>query len=590
MDLRVQKRTLEWLYYLFSQKNEEAARIPFTPSKRALAQDFPKSEPLERSIPEREGVSSAYIQAFWEGLRQDPQMHVHTCLILRHGKVISEGSFAPYRADLWHATYSVCKSLTGLAIGLLVDEGKLELDDRIVDLLADQAGPLAQLRQSRLTSRHLLTMTSGVLYNEAASVTEEEWIKGFLESAVKGKPGERFQYNSMNSYVLASIVCRASGMSLSEYLQEKIFRPMGIRRILWETSPEGIEKGGWGLYMTPEDMAKIGQMFLQKGRWKDRQLVSSQWIEKSCEKQVEAGEYGYGYQIWMGREPGSFQMNGMLGQNIMVFPRTDMVVVTTAGNIELEARCPLAEYIELFFGEGFHPGEVTEDPAAYQSLRWVQEDPGRIRMPQAAVANRRILGKNHQSIRSSQADIRRGIRLLEGQTYRLTRGSAALLPVFIQATQNNFPEPVSRMGFLREAGEFWVWMEAGAETYRLRIGLERGCEQKLRIRGEVYWVSVQGDFCQSEDRILVLRLRICFLECANERHIKIYLQPDGLVTWWSEVPGPEMALDAIDVVAAGGLINTLISRMDPGFFVYKLKKTFQPRLFWEREEEPSDAG
>ncbi len=588
MDLRVQKRTMEWLYYLFTQKNEEAARIPFTPSKRVLAQDFPESTRLERAVPEQEGVSSAYLQTFWNGLRQDPDMHVHTCMILRHGKVISEGSFAPYRGDLWHATYSVCKSLTGLAVGLLIDEGKLCLEDRIVKLLEDQAGPLAILRQSQLTLRHLLTMTSGVVYNEAASITEEEWMKGFLESSVKGTPGEQFQYNSMNSYVLASIVCRVSGRNLSDYLTEKIFRPMGIHRVHWETSPEGIEKGGWGLYMTPEDMAKIGQLFLQKGRWEGRQLVSAEWIEESCRKQVDAGEYGYGYQIWMGREVGSFQMNGMLGQNVMVFPRTEMVIVTTAGNIELEARCLLTRYIEDFFGEGFEPEERVTDLAAYQALQSLQQHPERCWQPQAAIANRRFPWKRERH--TGGCDWARGIRLLTGQSYRLKRGSATLLPVFIQATQNNFPPAITRISFYQEQQGFWILMEAGSETYRLRIGFDRGCEQRLRVRGEVYWISVQGEFCQNEDHILVLRLRMCFLECANERHIKFYLQPDGLVSWWSEMPGPEMALDAIDVVASGGLVGTIISRMDPGFFVYKLKKTFQPQVFWEIEDETvSDA-
>lgn len=142
------------------------------------------------------------------------------------------------------------------------------------------------------------------------------------------------------------------------------------------------------------------------------------------------------------------------------------------------------------------------------------------------------------------------------------------------------------MSFESVSGAFYVVMNTGAEEYRLRVGLEHGCKQKLRIRGEVYWISVQGEFTQNEDHILVLKLRICFLECSNERHIKIYLQPDGIQTRWSEVPGPEMILDALDVVAGAGsgLMNSLISKMDPGFFVYRLQKTLSPELYFNAVE------
>lgn len=260
-----------------------------------------------------------------------------------------------------------------------------------------------------------------------------------------------------------------------------------------------------------------------------------------------------------------------------------MVIVTTAGNIELEARCSLTRYIEDFFGEGFEPGERVTDLAAYQALQSLQQHPERYWQPKDSIANRRFSWKRER--RTGGCDWERGIRLLTGRSYRLKRGSATLLPVFIQATQNNFPPAITRISFCQEQQGFWILLEAGSETYRLRIGFDQGCEQRLRVRGEVYWISVQGEFCQNEDHILVLRLRICFLECANERHIKFYLQPDGLASCWSETPGPEMALDAIDVVASGGLVGTIISRMDPGFFVYKLKKTFQPQVFWEIEDE-----
>ena len=595
MDLRVQKRTAELLYYLLTQKNEEAARIPFTPGKLLLAQEMPQSSRLERATPESQGVRSAYIQQFLEELEQDPRMHPHSVLVLRHGYVIAEKDYAPYSSELWHVTHSLCKSLTGMAIGLVIDEGLLSLDDKLVKIFADQASPITLLRQSAITVRHLLTMTSGVVYNEAASVTEEHWVRGYLESAVRGVLGESFQYNSMNTYMLSAIVCRITGRSMSDYLSEKLLEPMGIRRFYWECCPDGIEKGGWGLYMTPEDMAKLGLLMLQKGRYNGQQLLSEEWVAAASSKQVDtpvdSTPYGYGYQIWMGEEPGSFQFNGMLGQNVLVFPAKDMVVVNTAGSRELEARNGLALTMEKFFGVGYEPTAeaLPEDVEANRKLRQACVCPaGRENFQRALMCRRQERQRGKALRHSGGRNLSAGLRLLCGKAYEAGEkdNKPTLLPVFMQAMQNNYAPGVRRMSFESVSGAFYVVMNTGAEEYRLRVGLEHGCKQKLRIRGEVYWISVQGEFTQNEDHILVLKLRICFLECSNERHIKIYLQPDGIQTRWSEVPGPEMILDALDVVAGAGsgLMNSLISKMDPGFFVYRLQKTLSPELYFNAVE------
>lgn len=592
MDFLVQKRTMELLYRLLTQKNEEAARIPYTPGKTLWPEDLPESSRLERSTPEAQGVSSEYLKDFFETLQAHPEARVHSVMVLRHGKVIAEGSFAPYRPELWHVTHSLCKSMTGMAVGMLIDEGKLSLDDRIIKIFSDQAGPLALLRQMNLTVRQLLTMTSGVVFNEAGAVTEEHWIKSFLESNVRGVPGETFQYNSMNSYMLAAVVCRVSGRSLSDYLKDKLWEPLGIRRIYWETSPEGIEKGGWGLYMTIEDMAKLGQLMLQKGCWEGRRILSEEWVSQSTAKQIETPPemtpYGYGYQIWMGQEPGSFQFNGMLGQNVMVFPRTDTVIVNTAGNMELDARCQLAEWIEEYFGKNFAPSEepLSENTAAWGQLRTLTEHLGSPLKGTAALCRRRVLAsQKHAPKKCGVKILADGLGALCGHSFSSQDASVALLPLFMQAVQNNYSPGIRRLHFDFEDGSLYVTIFSGAEQYRLKVGFHRACEQKIYIRGEAFQTAVQGHFTYSEDDIAVLKLRICFLEFANERHIKVFLQPGGIKTYWSETPGEEMIMEALDVVAGtgSGLMNTLLSRMDPGFFVYKLHKTLRPEAFFEKE-------
>ena len=152
-----------------------------------------------------------------------------------------------------------------------------------------------------VTVEHLLTMTSGVQFNEIGAISGNDWLNSFLNAPVSGKPGAAFQYNSMNTYVLSAIVTERTGMTLSEYLEPRLFQPLGITKYLWETCPKGITKGGWGLFLCPEDMAKLGQLYLQRGIWKGQQLVPEGWVEISTGKQVESveGTFGYGYQVWM---------------------------------------------------------------------------------------------------------------------------------------------------------------------------------------------------------------------------------------------------------------------------------------------------
>ena len=563
MDFRVQKRTAQLLYSLLTQRNEEAAQIPFTPAKRVWSGDFPESTRLQRDMPEAHGVGSGYLHHFFQEMAEH---HAHSVLVLRHGRVIGEKDYAPFTAREWHVTHSLCKSLTALAIGLLVDENKLEITDKVVDFFPEYT---PARRQAGITVYQLLTMTSGVTYNEAASITEENWIKGFLESAVRG---EGFQYNSMNSYMLAAIACRVSGQSLSDYLRVKLLEPMGIRRFYWECCPEGIEKGGWGLYMLPEDMAKLGQLLLQKGSWEGRQLISRAWVEQATAKQVqtpaESSSCGYGYQIWLGEDQGSFQMSGMLGQNVMVFPMTDMVVVNTAGNMSLEARNDLAVVIEKYFGDGFEPGtEVTTGTE--------------FTVPLGILCRHR-----RQNCPRRGTDLLQGMHLLYGHSYETQGCGTALLPVFMQAVQNNYSKAINRITFTGKGGTLHMILQCGDEEICLRIGFGQGCHQKIRLRGECYQLAVQGEFTRNEDHILVFKVRICFLEYSNERIIKIYPQPGGIMTIWQEVPGSELILDALEVVSgsAGNLMNHLLSRMDPGFFTYRLQKTMERRVFYQLTE------
>lgn len=205
----------ELIWNLIAGKTGNTSKVTYFPQKPAFPEESPEGEErLERMTPESQGISSAHLAAFLEALGAEKSTDIHQVLIARNGKVICECGYAPYPAGLWHASYSMCKSITGMAIGMLIEEGLLTLEARVVDLFRKRKNLLHLLRQKDITVRHLLTMTSCVNFNEAGSVTGNDWVRGFLESGLGGVPGKEFMYNSMNSYMLSAIVTELTGETL----------------------------------------------------------------------------------------------------------------------------------------------------------------------------------------------------------------------------------------------------------------------------------------------------------------------------------------------------------------------------------------
>ena len=238
MDLITDSRALMIISQLMDNKStvkpifEQAAQKPkFTPT--------PVQKPFARVSPESEGVSSAKIADFFNAMRDDSTLDMHGVLVLKNGKMIAEGAFGAYDQSVWHITHSECKSITGLAAGLLIGEGKMNLDDRIIDIFASRVSKINQFTHRNMTVRHLLNMTSGVTFNEAGSVTETDWVKCFLESVVLKEPGSTFNYNSMNTYMLASAIKQITGEGLTAYLKPRLFDPLGITNFFLGNLPDG---------------------------------------------------------------------------------------------------------------------------------------------------------------------------------------------------------------------------------------------------------------------------------------------------------------------------------------------------------------
>ena len=295
---------------------------------------------LPRSAPEVQGVSSAGLLAFVEAL--DAVDSMNSVMVLRHGHVVAEGWWAPYDAASPHSLYSLSKSFTSTAVGLAVAEGKLSLDDEVLKFFPDQAPaePERNLRSMRVSD--LLRMSTGH-QTEPPRKNDEPWAKTFLAHPVPFKPGTHFLYNTSATYMLSAIVQKVTGQTVLDYLRPRLFEPLGIDNPTWEASPQGVSAGGYGLSVRTEDIARFGQLYLQKGQWQGRQLVPEAWVEAATARQTSNGstpasdwDQGYGYQIWRCRH-GAYRGDGAFGQYCVVLPRQDAVLVVTSGVKDMQA-------------------------------------------------------------------------------------------------------------------------------------------------------------------------------------------------------------------------------------------------------------
>ena len=331
--------------------------------------------PLPRSTPEAQGISSRSVREFVEAA--DKINTLHSFMIVRHGRVIAEGWWKPEAADRPHILNSVSKSFTATAVGLAIAEGKLGLDDPVLKFFPAEAPPEPSDNLKALKVRHLLTMSGGH-DTEPRAANGGPSVKQFLAHPFVHEPGTLFQYNSMGTYTLSAIVSKVTGRTTLDYLKPRLFEPLGIEDPEWASSPEGYSLGGYGLKLRTEDIAKLGQLYLQGGMWDGKPLISREWVELATSKQVPNEEeshakigidwrQGYGFQFWRCTHD-AFRGDGAGGQFIVAIPGKDAVVAITAdtGNMQGELNAIWDKLFPAFGGE-----TLPEDPAEQEKLKQV---------------------------------------------------------------------------------------------------------------------------------------------------------------------------------------------------------------------------
>ena len=292
---------------------------------------------------------------------KDKNLNIQSVMVLQHGKVLYEKWLNGGEPQTPHILNSVSKTFTSAAVGLAVGEGLLSLDDKLVSFFPDDLPPTPSENLKKVTIRHLLTMNCGHDSEPSRRRDGDTWVKTFLAWPVEHEPGTWYCYNSMGTYMLSAIVQKVTGQKIVDYLQPRLFDPLGIEAPRWEESPQGINCGGWGLYLKTEDLAKMGQLLLQKGKWKKKQVLPKNYVTEMTRAQVpcqpagtspdkiaergltkENSDWvqGYGYQVWRCRH-NAFRADGAGGQYIIVIPEKDAVVINTAELGDMQAELNL---------------------------------------------------------------------------------------------------------------------------------------------------------------------------------------------------------------------------------------------------------
>lgn len=297
---------------------------------------------LERAdYPEQVGVSSREIAAMIEDFKEN-NIEVHSFMIMSQGKVAFETWADPYSPDHPHAMYSVSKAITATAIGFAVEEGLLSTSTKLIDIFPEFIPDKRDEKLEELDIHSLLSMQAGKNVSVYADKTKPNWERQFFEAPWGFTPKDgHFQYVSENQYMLCSVIHRLTGKTVVEFLTPRLFEPLGIDVPFWETSPRGIEAGGWGLFLKTEDLAKIVTCYQHDGVFDGKQIIPFEWVRQTRKRHIDNSRFasgpdsqsGYGYCVWHCAGASAYRMDGMFSQFGIVFKDRDASFIITASEI-----------------------------------------------------------------------------------------------------------------------------------------------------------------------------------------------------------------------------------------------------------------
>ncbi len=579
------RRSIDLLTSLIFGGREDMSVIPYYPQKIRISER--EEGYFRRTLPEKKGISSKRIYNLLCELESERRANVHSIKILCGGEVICECHSPGYEGDLWHAAHSMSKTVCGMVIGCLWDEGRIALDMRLADLFPEIS--YKDKRFPEITVEHLLSMTSGVEFAEVGVVTEQSWTEAFFSSTVRSTPGERFSYNSINTYILARIAERITGRTFGSLAEELIFAPLGIKNYMWEIGPEGTEKAGWGLYLSSESWAKLGMMILSEGIFEGKRILSEEWVSRSTTVKAitpkEKGSFNYAYQMWVGRNSEEILFSGMLGQNVWICPKNDIIVVLSGGNNELFQASPTLEIVREHLGgkiadkTNFRDAVslLKKQTAFFEHRRWARPlESGRGLLCWLGIRQKTPFDREWNDVLGE---------------YRFATPGVGILPLIVRAMQNNLRSSLEGIALVREGEGLFLCFAESDESYGIPIGLYGYEESVIDVRGEKYIVRSLGE---AYDGPLgkEYRIELVLPETASVRRIVIKKGEEGRAYFeMKETPNDRLAADYLKEYsknnsAVAFTIDLLERRLGKGVVAKTLSKTFNPILLGVETSSP----
>lgn len=528
---------------------------------------FPSDEKinfLPRDNPSNHGYSEEYIDSYFREIDSDLTVRFNRALIIKDNVVIAERYLSPYRRDCWDCIFSSSKTITALALGILYDQHKIELDKPAYKYL--KINP-AVSGNKKITIRHLLTNSTGNTFNEMISETSKRWVKDFFDSNYKFKPGTKFEYNSLNTYILSAIIEKVSGQKFEDFIKENVLNHLNCNSIHFDCSPEGIFKGGWGVYILPEDLAKLGILVKDYGVYNSKRIISEEWIKMMSEVQYPAREferqYDYGFQMWVGDNNRFCAFNGMFDQNVFIYRDTGVVVVMCCGDNEAFHGTSVFPVSEKYFAkppkEDFKLCnlEASHTLMNYDNLMYhLDYILNKEYIPTSKVAN-----------------------------------SVGILPVILQNELGKYAKGIKSVKILKEDDYYVFNIIEGNLEFNLKFNFKEGIRQTLNIYGNVFDCSCDAKFILSGRGDPLLYIRLAFLEFSSTRYfsIKFSKNPDDLSLELSENPGVVFVNSLVEAQDPNTrkFIKGLIKIINPNTFLGMIKNVFSPafNIVYNKQEK-----
>lgn len=318
-----------------------------TPAPRPSATEWPTAG-WSKGLPERSGFDSGRLADGLLAIREKG-LNLHSLTLIRHGVMFLDAAFYPYDGRAPHDQASVTKSITTALIGIAADRGLLKLDDPVLSFFPGRTLANRDAAKERITVCHLASMSSGIDCTAAGDEQtlkemrkSPDYVQFVLDRRMIDEPGTRFVYCSPGMHLLSAILQKAAGMTALEFARQNLFEPLGIRDVIWPADSQGVNHGWGDIHLHPHDTAKIGLLYLHRGEWEGRQIVSREWAESSVRAQIRTGRddrYGYGW--WITGDKGEFAAIGRGGQRIQVLPDIDAILVMTGGGVDIDDIEPL---------------------------------------------------------------------------------------------------------------------------------------------------------------------------------------------------------------------------------------------------------